>query len=162
MIRAVRIKKIWINRSGDIMKMLRLTKKSRTELLYELREPLRQLRLHLFFVYEIKDDAFENYIDEIYLLLPNISRWKKTNKFPTKEFIMNVLWDEWQDIRDNISFSLLDMTKIKYRNFSKTTVDKEFYDFLFSYFSWISQELSDNGVVRLQDVHNKINELLSK
>ena len=74
--------------------MLRLTKKSRTELLYELREPLKQLILHLFFVYEIRDDAFENYIDEIYLLLPNISKWQKTNKFPTKEFIMNVLWDE--------------------------------------------------------------------
>ena len=85
MVRAVRIKKIWINRSGDIMKILRVTEivKSRTELLYELREPLDQLRLHLFFVYEIKDDAFENYIDEIYLLLPNISRWQKTNKFPT-------------------------------------------------------------------------------
>ena len=57
------------------MKILRVTEivKSRTELLNELREPLRQLILHLFFVYEIKDDAFENYIDEIYLLLPNIS-----------------------------------------------------------------------------------------
>ena len=75
---------------------------------------------------------------------------------------MNVLWDEWQDIRDNISFTLLDMTKIKYKNFSETTVDKEFYDFLFLYFSWISQELSTKGFVRLQDVHNKINELLSK
>ena len=47
---------------------------------------------------------------------------------------MNVLWDEWQDIRDNISFNLLDMTKIKYKNFSKTTVDKEFYDFYFRIF----------------------------
>ena len=158
------LKKIWFNRSGDIVKILRVTEivKSRTELLYELREPLKQLILHLFFVYEIRDDAFENYIDEIYLLLPNISKWQKTNKFPTKEFIMNVLWDEWQDIRDNISLRLLNLTKIKYKNFSGTTVDKEFYDFLFSYFSWISQELSDNGVVRLQDVHNKINELLSK
>lgn len=164
MVRAVRIKKIWINRSGDIMKILRVTEivKTRTELLCELREPLRQLILHLFFVYEIKDDAFENYIDEIYLLLPNISKWQKTNKFPTKEFIMNVLWDEWQDIRDNISFTLLDMTKIKYRNFNETTVDKEFYDFVFAYFSWVSQELSTKGFVRLQDVHNKINELLSK
>ena len=113
-------------------------------------------------MYEIKDDALEHHIDEIFLYLHMVSRWTKTNKFPTKEFIMNILWYEWQDIKDNVSFRLLDMTKIKYKNFSKTTVDKEFYDFLFSYFSWISQELSDNGVVRLDDVHKKINELLSK
>lgn len=146
------------------MKILRLTEmaKSRTELLYELREPLDQLLLHLFLVYEIKDGAFEHHIDEIYSYLRKVSKWKKTNKYPTKEFIMNILWYEWQDIRDNISLNLLDMTKIKYKNFSETTVDKEFYDFVFAYFSWISQELSDNGVVRLQDVHNKINELLSK
>jgi hypothetical protein len=146
------------------MKILRVTEvaKSRTDLQYELRKPLKQLILHLFFVYEIKDDAFEHHIDEIYLLLSNISKWTKTNKFPTKEFIMNILWYEWQDIRDNISLVLLDMTKIQYKNFSETTVDKEFYDFLFSYFSWISQELSDNGIVRLDDVHKKINELLSK
>jgi hypothetical protein len=75
---------------------------------------------------------------------------------------MNILWYEWQDIKDNVSLVLLDMTKITYKNFSETNVDKEFYDFLFSYFSWISQELSDNGVVRLDDVHKKINELLSK
>ena len=136
--------------------------KSKTELLYELREPLDQLILHLFFVYEIKDDALEHHIDEIFLYLHMVSRWTKTNKFQTKEIIMNILWYEWQDIKDNVSFRLLDMTKIKYKNFSKTTVDKEFYDFLFSYFSWISQELSDNGVVRLDDVHKKINELLSK
>jgi hypothetical protein len=99
---------------------------------------------------------------QIYLLLSNISKWTKTNKFPTKEFIMNILWYEWQDIKDNVSLNLLDMTKITYKNFSETNVDKEFYDFLFSYFSWISQELSDNGIVRLDDVHKKINELLSK
>jgi hypothetical protein len=146
------------------MKILRVTEvaKSRTDLQYELRKPLKQLILHLFFVYEIKDDAFEHHIDEIYLLLSNISKWTKTNKFPTKEFIMNILWYEWQDIKDNVSLNLLDMTKITYKNFSETNVDKEFYDFLFSYFSWISQELSDNGVVRLDDVHKKINELLSK
>jgi hypothetical protein len=146
------------------MKILRVTEvaKSRTDLQYELRKPLKQLILHLFFVYEIKDDAFEHHIDEIYLLLSNISKWTKTNKFPTKEFIMNILWYEWQDIKDNVSLVLLDMTKITYKNFSETNVDKEFYDFLFSYFSWISQELSDNGVVRLDDVHKKINELLSK
>jgi len=146
------------------MKILRVTEiaKSRTDLEYELRKPLKQLILHLFFVYEIKDDALLHHIDEIYSLLPSISKWKKTNKFPTKEFIMNILWYEWQDIKDNVSFRLLDMTKITYKNFSETTVDKEFYDFLFSYFSWISQELSDNGVVRLDAVHNKINELLSK
>ena len=164
MVRAVRIKKIWFNRSGDIMKILRLTEmaKSRTELLSELRTPLRQLLLHLFFVYEIKDGAFEHHIDEIYSLLSDISKWQKTNKFPTKEFIMNVLWDEWQDVRDNLSIVLLDRTKIKYKNFSGTTVDKEFYDFVFAYFSWVSQELSTNGFINLDDVHNKINELLSK
>jgi hypothetical protein len=142
------------------MKILRVTEvaKSRTDLQYELRKPLKQLILHLFFVYEIKDDAFEHHIDEIYLLLSNISKWTKTNKFPTKEFIMNILWYEWQDIKDNVSLNLLDMTKITYKNFSETNVDKEFYDFLFSYFSWISQELSDNGIVRLDDVHKKINE----
>ena len=146
------------------MKILRVTEiaKSRTDLKYELRKPLKQLILHLFFVYEIKDDALLHHIDEIYLLLHKVSRWMKTNKYPTKEFIMNILWYEWQDIKDNVSFNLLDMTKITYKNFSETTVDKEFYDFLFSYFSWISQELSDNGVVRLDDVHKKINELLSK
>ena len=92
---------------------------------------------------------------EVYNILHRVPRFAN-RKWPRSSFIFDAL-SSWDDVADNLAISVMDQEDTL-NPIDVKTVNIEYM--LYEYHKWAVQQLAKDGVLRRQDVYNKIEELL--
>jgi hypothetical protein len=84
---------------------------------------------------------------------------RRTHNYPTAKFIYNNTWKIWGDtlvLKNNTK-----KIKQSYGN-SPYSFSDTIENYCEEYFDWLSEKLSQEGLVLREEVYNKIDELLKK
>ena len=129
----------------------------RSEIRNQLKYSGEQVALHLIKL-AIYPDAQErnHWKQEVYAFLHKVPKFKKTNKWPEQEFIFEAL-SVYDDVVDNLVLEVYDDEESLTPSEVPT---KKLEDMLVTYHAWAAHELSKNGILRRQEVYDKIDELL--
>ena len=136
----------------------------------DLRQGRHILFEHLMKLYFYPEGTqyHRGWMTSVYSATYSVGRLKRNNKYPSEEFILDVIWLEKDppDIerRMNLHVEAMDHLNpyLEPHNLPlDTVVIKDCMKFLDSYHRWLSYELSWNGEVTCVDVHKKLKELLS-
>lgn len=93
---------------------------------------------------------------EISSFLNKVPRLKQNNKFPSKEFIlMNTIDMNNDSVENCLTVILEDYSDLDIQPFDYDDLVNDIY----SYFDWLSQELSTKGQVSMTSIQNKLKEL---
>lgn len=115
----------------------------------------------LIMIYLNKNTFDINYwIDDIYLKCHNVIK-NVNNKYPDKDFIYWYLWGYYQDsYHDHIDNEIKSITEDQ-NKFISPPLRENLYRFITQYYIWFSKELNDKGYVNIEEMKNKINQLLN-
>ena len=129
----------------------------RSEIRNQLKYAGKQVALHLIKL-AIYPDAQErnHWKQEIYAFLHDVPRLKKSNKWPEFDIIFDAL-SVYDDIVDNLVLEVYDDEESLTP--SELSAEK-LEEMLLTYHAWAAHKLSKNGILRRQDVYNKIDELI--
>lgn len=123
-----------------------------------IEENTRELIQHLIKLWVFPDAKDCNHWkQEVYNFLYRVPRLKRSNKFPSKKFILN---NTIVVNKDNIS-ALLRIVITDYKNQyeQKKSEYSTMEEHILLYFDWLAEELSINGKVARNDVYAKLSEL---
>ena len=131
-----------------------------------LSQQTREIIDHLLKCYLMPNHPSANHWKkEIASFFYEVDKLKNTKKFPTAKQIYNWTYGKKQDlVTDERWFSkLVNMTLKEYNmESSENPCDfmSEFDSICVEYFTWLSKELSDVGLVTYDEIYQKLNELL--
>lgn len=130
---------------------------SKSEIGDKLEETTRQLVRHLIKLrlFPFSPEVF-HWKQEVYTFLHNVSRIKRSNKFPTSSFILSKTIELNIDMievwKDNILKDYQDMRKVD-------VTDADLVDSILSYYKWLADNLSKYGEVSRTDTYNALYKL---
>lgn len=94
---------------------------------------------------------------EIFSGLHEIPKQKKNNKYPTSQFIFDVIWNYYSDDLDKyVDFVIKEEPNEKLKD---NIESEDILEPIYSYVLWLAVRLSKYGKVESVDVHNKLKEL---
>lgn len=105
-------------------------------------------------IFDCDKGKIDHWKHEVYSLFNNISKMQSNNKFPSKQFIYETLWNHYGDRL----FTFIDNAqdeepneKLKSQlNFTKIALNTK------AYFEWIANLLSRQGRVTSQEVYDEL------
>ena len=146
--------KIYIRNTQDIFGFAN----RKSDIATMIEENTRELIQHLIKLWVFPDAKDCNHWkQEVYNFLYRVPRLKRSNKFPSKKFILN---NTIVVNKDNIS-ALLRIVITDYKNQyeQKKSEYSTMEEHILLYFDWLAEELSINGKVARNDVYAKLSEL---
>lgn len=146
--------KIYIRNTQDIFGFAN----RKSDIAAMIEENTRELIQHLIKLWVFPDAKDCNHWkQEVYNFLYRVPRLKRSNKFPSKKFILN---NTIVVNKDNIS-ALLRIVITDYKNQyeQKKSEYSTMEESILLYFDWLAEELSINGKVARNDVYAKLSEL---
>lgn len=146
--------KIYIRNTQDIFGFAN----RKSDIAAMIEENTRELIQHLIKLWVFPDAKDCNHWkQEVYNFLYRVPRLKRSNKFPSKKFILN---NTIVVNKDNIS-ALLRIVITDYKNQyeQKKSEYSTMEEHILLYFDWLAEELSINGKVARNDVYAKLSEL---
>lgn len=146
--------KIYIRNTQDIFGFAN----RKSDIAAMIEENTRELIQHLIKLWVFPDAKDCNHWkQEVYNFLYRVPRLKRSNKFPSKKFILN---NTIVVNKDNIS-ALLRIVITDYKNQyeQKKSEYSTMEERILLYFDWLAEELSINGKVARNDVYAKLSEL---
>lgn len=146
--------KIYIRNTQDIFGFAN----RKSDIAAMIEENTRELIQHLIKLWIFPDAKDCNHWkQEVYNFLYRVPRLKRSNKFPSKKFILN---NTIVVNKDNIS-ALLRIVITDYKNQyeQKKSEYSTMEEHILLYFDWLAEELSINGKVARNDVYAKLSEL---
>lgn len=100
-------------------------------------------------------DSQNKWQHEVWSNLNKVDKLKSCNKYPSAEFIFNNTWVPNNDtISDRVLVLMEDMEESPIR-FKAANL----YEAIKAYFTWLSTQLSELGIVSEESVRNKLEEL---
>lgn len=105
------------------------------------------------------NQEYNHWKKEIFSSLNHINKLKN-NKYPTKKQL-----DKWilSGFNDTLNSQIDIMIKSIMNDYTQINYDKnKIVNVIFSYFDWLLNELSINGIVYNQDIYDKIDSLVKK
>lgn len=146
--------KIYIRNTQDIFGFAN----RKSDIAAMIEENTRELIQHLIKLWIFPDAKDCNHWkQEVYNFLYRVPRLKRSNKFPSKKFILD---NTIVVNKDNIS-ALLRIVITDYKNQyeQKKSEYSTMEEHILLYFDWLAEELSINGKVARNDVYAKLSEL---
>lgn len=146
--------KIYIRNTQDIFGFAN----RKSDIAAMIEENTRELIQHLIKLWIFPDAKDCNHWkQEVYNFLYRVPRLKRSNKFPSKKFILD---NTIVVNKDNIS-ALLRIVITDYKNQyeQKKSEYSTMEEHVLLYFDWLAEELSINGKVARNDVYAKLSEL---
>lgn len=146
--------KIYIRNTQDIFGFAN----RKSDIAAMIEENTRELIQHLIKLWVFPDAKDCNHWkQEVYNFLYRVPRLKRSNKFPSKKFILD---NTIVVNKDNIS-ALLRIVITDYKNQyeQKKSEYSTMEEHILLYFDWLAEELSINGKVARNDVYAKLSEL---
>lgn len=146
--------KIYIRNTQDIFGFAN----RKSDIAAMIEENTRELIQHLIKLWIFPDAKDCNHWkQEVYNFLYRVPRLKRSNKFPSKKFILN---NTIVVNKDNIA-ALLRIVITDYKNQyeQKKSEYSTMEEHILLYFDWLAEELSINGKVARNDVYAKLSEL---
>ena len=146
--------KIYIRNTQDIFGFAN----RKSDIAAMIEENTRELIQHLIKLWVFPDAKDCNHWkQEVYNFLYRVPRLKRSNKFPSKKFILN---NTIVVNKDNIA-ALLRIVITDYKNQyeQKKSEYSTMEERILLYFDWLAEELSINGKVARNDVYAKLSEL---
>lgn len=146
--------KIYIRNTQDIFGFAN----RKSDIAAMIEENTRELIQHLIKLWVFPDAKDCNHWkQEVYNFLYRVPRLKRSNKFPSKKFILN---NTIVVNKDNIA-ALLRIVITDYKNQyeQKKSEYSTMEEHILLYFDWLAEELSINGKVARNDVYAKLSEL---
>lgn len=95
---------------------------------------------------------------EIAASFKKVPRLKNSNKFPDASFIVDSSWMVWEDQFDRF----VEVIKEEMKEVPKSVNNDILYDAVDEYFRWLSKELSKYGIVRNDEIYQKLDYLQNK
>jgi len=134
------------------------------EIKFKLSKSAEMIIEHFYKIYYMPlSDSKNHWITEIYSFINKVNKRKSTNKLPSKEYIYNSMFGNIEDIFDNVHETTLDYICTEY----DLPMDIEgpedkviLFNLLKDYFQWVAEELNTNGYLKLNEVRNKISQLI--
>lgn len=107
----------------------------------------------------------DHWMHEIYSFYSRISKVKTNNKFPTKQQIYSWTYDKVQDVVNDRTYMIRMIQNCcydeKYKNiYDVDSVIPVLDSICTEYFDWISEQLSQYGIVVQEDAKYKLAELI--
>lgn len=116
-----------------------------------------QINLHIAKLMLFPESPYvDHWMHEIWSFMPRIGTLKSTGKLPKSEFIKKVMSEDNDILSAYLVNAADDEDQLDPVNVSVTA----YTAVLTAYQDWLSKELSANGLVRQQDVKDKLAELL--
>ena len=121
---------------------------------------------HLFKLYCMPDSIDRNrWINEIANFLDSVKKLSGKNKFPDSNQIYECTYDKWENLITDIRCisGMIETIEFEYNiviDKDYNFISNEFNSICKDYFMWISNELSQKGIIGHRTIYNKINELL--
>ena len=128
---------------------------------------IEKIQEHLLKIFVDRDrDSVEHWCNELFGFLNWIPKLKWSNKRPSPKYIYDNICGDYIDEVDvwfpNMLQTLQVSNKISNINVKWYDIKDAFTKFYKEYCKWISNELSNSGSVSLEDIKDKIQELLEK
>lgn len=147
----------------EVLQMYNEFADGRNDIKNSLRNSEKQRRENLIMIFIWRHTSTINHwITELYAVCNEVSKLKLKNKYPKYDFILQQLWEYWEDCYyDKINKWLKDIERKENNsipNFSKDNL----YNFMKEYHEWLAKQLSNKGYTELDLVKDKIKELLNK
>lgn len=116
---------------------------------------------HLLKVFYYRDsiESYNHWKSEIYAFVHKVPLAKKTNKAPKKSFIKKNLWGYQEDIFPIIHKKLVKSFCIRYGFIS---LDERAGLFCKEYIDWLSEGLSEDVIVSLEEISDHIKYLTKR
>lgn len=146
--------KIYIRNTQDIFGFAN----RKSDIAAMIEENTRELIQHLIKLWVFPDaKGCNHWKQEVYNFLYRVPRLKRSNKFPSKKFILN---NTIVVNKDNIS-ALLRIVITDYKNQyeQKKSEYSTMEEHILLYFDWLAEELSINGKVARNDVYSELSKL---
>lgn len=102
-----------------------------------------------------KNESTNHWNREIWAAIHFVQKQKRTNKFPSSKFIYEATWGTDGDMLDQF----LQLVLSEYGD-PKSALQVNIEHTCIEYFKWLSNNLSENGLVTNQQVTDKLDELL--
>ena len=121
---------------------------------------------HLFKLYCMPDSVNrKHWITEVANFLDSVKKLSGKNKFPNSNQIYEWTYDKWEDLITDVRCisGMIETIEFEYNiviDKDYNFISNEFNDICKNYFMWISNELSQKGIIGHRTIYYKINELL--
>lgn len=112
------------------------------------------------FAYKNSTNDLKHWEKEIYSFLNRVPKLRTNKKWPSykllKSILVDIIEDSVYETIDNFIKTLIHEGYPKIKEYDK----KEISNDIIEYLDWLSLELSKNGSVSLEDIENKIDNLI--
>ena len=141
---------------------------SKRDLERSLKPITKQIIQHLFKLYLMPDNINRNHWKrEIANFLSDVPRLVGNNKFPTSKQLYVWTYNKWWDVITDTNYMKVMVQDIldEYSDINEIRktypqICEEFNSICETYFKWLCEKLSKNGIVARTDIYNKIDELV--
>ena len=150
------------------MRLLIELAQSLKDIARDLQSISRSFQEHLIKLYIWRDvEETANYWKrEISNFITEIVRVKGSKKFPSKKFIYDKIFGEWEDVFIDYLPKRLENILSNYSSMPQVDVKaikaNELLSFVKEYCNWLSTNLSRDGIISSAEARNKLDELLEK
>lgn len=129
---------------------------SKSQLRSDLRAVTKQVINHLIkiFLYP-KANEQSHWKQEVAVLLNDIPKLKNSKKYPKADFLYNNTWNVFKETTANRIANIVDMMNEEPIEASY----EDIYNAIQTYFLWICDRLSKSGIVRNDEIYQKIEDI---